>query len=318
MKLSLRLIGIFLIGFILLYGVSAQQSLEGGTSQYSIQVGGLKRTYLVHVPRKYAHGVKVAAVMMLHGAGGNAENGLEQGKWIEKSEQEGFIAIGMDGTLKDPSKHPNLLTNPRGWNSGGLGASGSDSRRKVDDVGFVNAVIDKLLQTGMVDQKRIYVTGFSNGAAMTFRVGVELSNRVAAIAPVSNALLVNAASLKQPVSLMLIWGTADPINPINGGTVRRFGQRLVRPSAENSWKTWGKLLSCPPTPQIIYEQQGVEGKALSPCQSGTEALFYSVKGMGHNWPSGRGDLPEIIVGRKSNAIDATDLIWAFFAKHNKV
>ncbi|MGA7954207.1 MAG: hypothetical protein WCA07_11885, partial [Gloeobacterales cyanobacterium] len=154
------------IGFVLLYGVSAKmsakQSFDGRTSQHSIQVGGLTRTYLVHVPRKYMHGMRVAAVLMLHGAGGNAKNGLEQGKWIEKSEQEGFIAVGLDGTLKDPSKRPNLLTNPRGWNDGGLGVS--DSRRNVDDVGFVNAVIDNLLQTGMVDQKRIYVTGFSKDA----------------------------------------------------------------------------------------------------------------------------------------------------------
>ncbi len=322
MKLPLKAIAIFLVGFLLLYGVSAKmstkQSFERGTSQYSIQVGGLKRTYLIHIPRKYAHGMKVAAVMMLHGAGGNAENALEQGKWIEKSEQEGFIAIGLDGTLKDPSKRPNLLTNPRGWNSGGLGVSDLDSRRNVDDVDFVNAVIDKFLQTGMVDRKRIYVTGFSNGAGMTFRVGVELSNRVAAIAPVSNSLLVNAASLKQPVSLILTWGTDDPLNPINGGTVTRFGKQLVRPSAENSWKTWGKLLNCPPTPKVIYDRQGVEGKALSPCQAGSEALFYTVEGMGHNWPGGRNTLPDKIVGRKSNAIDATDLIWAFFAKHNKV
>ena len=169
----------------------------------------------------------------------------------------------------------------------------------------------------MVDRKRFFVTGFSNGAGMAFRVGVELSHRIAAIAPVSNVLLVNATSLKQPVSLILSWGTADPINPINGGTVTRFGQQQVRPSAENSWKTWGKLLNCPPTPKVIYEQHGVEGKALRPCQARSEALFYSVEGMGHNWPGGRNSLPEKIVGRKSNAIDATDLIWAFFVKHSK-
>jgi polyhydroxybutyrate depolymerase len=314
------MIAIILIGFVLVYGVSvkmaAKQSFDGGTSQHSIQIDGLTRTYLVHIPHKYFLGKRVAVVIMLHGAGGNAENGLEQGKWIEKSEQEGFIAVGLNGTLKDPSQRPNLLTNPRVWNAGDLIVS--DSRGNVDDVGFVNAVIDKLLQTGMVDQKRIYVTGFSNGAGMTFRVGVELSNRIAAIAPVSNTLLITTASLKQPVSLILIWGTADPINPINGGIVTRFGQLSVRHSAEYSWKTWGGFLNCSGNSKIIYEQRGVVGKTLSPCQTGAEALFYSVEGMGHNWPGGRNNLPEKIVGRTSNAIDATDLIWEFFAKHNKV
>ncbi len=318
-KLSSRFIAIVLVGWLLFYAVSAQLSAKSAvhpkTVQYSLQIGGQTRTYRVHVPGNYKPGTKVPAVMVLHGLGGKAESALAQGKWLEKSDREGFVAVGLDGTLKNPAKRSSLLNNPRRWNAGNV--EPADRGRQADDIGFINAVIDQLLSTGMVDPKRIYVTGFSNGAAMAFRVGVELSQRVAAIAPVANTLLVNPASLQQPVPLLLIWGTADPINPINGGTVKRSGRSLVRPSAEYAWKTWGKLLHCPPTPQIIYQQQGVTGKALRPCDRGSEALFYSIEGMGHTWPGGIRYLPEPVVGRSSKAIDATDLIWTFFVKHPK-
>ncbi len=311
------------LGWLLFDGVAAKLSanlaakpaVQLKTVQHSLPIGGQTRTYRVHVPSKYQPGTKVAAVLVLHGLGGNAEKALAQGKWLEKSDQAGFIAVGLDGTLKDPANRSNLLTNPRRWNAGELGGAARGSQ--ADDIGFVNAVIDQLVQTGRVDPQRIYVTGFSNGAAMAFRVGVELSHRVAAIAPVANAMLINPTALKQPVSLLLIWGTADPVNPFNGGTVKRSGQQRVRPSADSAWKTWGKLLNCPPTPQIIYQQRGVTGTALRPCKAGSEALFYSVEGMGHTWPGGSRYLPEQVVGRSSTAIDATDLIWTFFVQHPK-
>jgi polyhydroxybutyrate depolymerase len=320
-KVPLRAIIVSLIGFVILTQVLAQKPLRPsenqGTSEHLVPFGGLQRTYILHVPQKYDPKTKVAVVIALHGSGGNARNMLQQGKWVEKSDKEGFIVVGLDGTLKDPARRPNLPMNPRGWNDGGLGLSKPDNRRNVDDVGFINAVIDRLLVTGMVDPHRIYVTGFSNGAGMTFRVGAELSERVAAIAPVANGLPVSPSSLKFPVSLILIWGTDDPINPIKGGTVMRFGENLSRASAEDSWKKWGTLLSCPPTPKTIVKQKRVEGKALAPCRAGSEAVFYRVDGLGHNWPSGGAPLPAIIVGKQSNAIDATDLIWSFFAKHKK-
>jgi polyhydroxybutyrate depolymerase len=321
-KALLKAIIVSLIGLVILTKVFAQkplrQSEDESTSNHSISFGGLQRTYVLHVPQKYVPKTKVAVVIVLHGSGGSARNMLQQGKWVEKSDKEGFIVVGLDGTLKNPARRPNLPMNPRGWNDGGLGLSKPDHRRDVDDVGFINAAIDQLLATKMADPRRIYVTGFSNGAGMTFRVGAELSERIAAIAPVSNGLLVSPSSLKFPVSLILIWGTADPINPIKGGTVKRFGENLSRPSAENSWKKWGSLLNCPPTPKTIFKQKLVEGKALAPCIAGSEAIFYRVDGMGHNWPSGGAPLPAIIVGKQSNAIDATDLIWSFFAKHKRV
>ncbi|OLP17208.1 hypothetical protein BST81_17835 [Leptolyngbya sp. 'hensonii'] len=308
-----------MIGAIVLPGfvacAEAKPVLRSGTTNGILSVGNLKRTYRIHLPPRYDDKTRLPLVIVLHGFGGNGRNGLEQGKWIEKSEREGFLVVGPEGVLKQPGQRESFLRNPRSWNSGPKETPAAV--RQVDDVGFMRALIDHLLATGWVDENRIYVTGFSNGAAMTFRVGLELSDRIAAIAPVSNTLLVQPQPLQRPVSLLLLFGTADPINPMTGGQVTRSGQTITRPAAIDSWKTWAQLLQCPAEPQIIYDRDGVKGRAFRPCTADAEALFYTVEGMGHVWPGGRNYLPERTIGKSSNAIDATDLIWEFFRRHPK-
>jgi polyhydroxybutyrate depolymerase len=313
-KITLAISAVLLIGLGLQSATVAPpiKQPEKRDLLYTIHFDGMARTYRVHVPLKYTGKTKVPIVMMLHGLGGNSKNGLEQGKWIEKSEQEGFLAVGLDGTLKYPGRREGLLSNPRSWNSGGLTGGGGST---ANDVGYVNAVIDRMEAEFAVDPNRIYLTGFSNGAAMAFRVGAALSHRIAAIAPVANALLVKVDRLQRPVSLLLIWGTADPINPIEGGKIQRSGQTTLRPSAHDSWLTWGKLLGCQLQPQTIYNQNGVVGRSFPHCNANSEAIFYTVEGMGHHWPGGRAFLPASVIGKPSQAIDATDLIWQFFQTH---
>jgi len=290
--------------------------LRPGMIERTLTVDGIERHYRVNIPVGVNLREKLPVVLFFHGFGGTSLNGLEQGKWIEKSEQEKFFAVGLDGVLKDPEKPESFLKNQQSWNSG-IDYTPS-AKQNVDDVKYTNAVIDDLiaLADGKVDEKRIFASGFSNGAGMTFRVGVELADRIAAIAPVSNMLLVSADKLSYPVSLLLIFGTADPIVPITGAK-GAFGKGVTaRPSAEESWQTWAKLLNCTDSaPSTIYDKDGVKGMAYTACDGGAEPEFYTVKGMGHAWPGGRGFLPATLVGPSSNAINATDIIWTFFMKH---
>lgn len=291
----------------------AQGSLKLGLNNYRIVVEKTERTFVGFVPRPFEAARKYPVVIMLHGYGGNGKNALEQGRWAEKAEKEKFIVLGLDGTREKETKRDNILTNPQSWNSG----SGDTAAelKDIDDVGFVRAVIEWVVKLGNADPDRVYVTGFSNGAGMTFRVGAELSDLVAAIAPVSNGLFVDVEKLDRPTSLLMIWGTADPLNPYNGGPVNRFGIKSTRASAEDSFKTWARLLNCPNPPKILIDKDTVNARAYSPCDKNSEAIFYTIEGMGHNWPSGRSFLPQAIVGKPSDAIDATDVIWDFFVKH---
>ena len=93
----------------------------------------------------------------------------------------------------------------------------------ADDVAFISATIDRLEAGDGVDPDRVYVTGLSRGAMMTYRLGCELSGRVAAIAPVSGNMATADGSadvpctLDRPVSVLAIHGTADGTIPIAGG-----------------------------------------------------------------------------------------------------
>jgi polyhydroxybutyrate depolymerase len=280
------------------------------TSEYTVEIDGIDRSYLVYLPSNYDGATNLPVVLLFHGFSGKAADIIAQGHWRQKAEQEGFIIVALNGKPKVPELPADPATNPRSWNDGGLTDAGVNT---ANDVGFTNAVIDQLEANFAVDRDRIYAAGFSNGAAMTWRVGAALSHRIAAIAPVSNALLAQVKTLALPVSALLIWGTADPITPINGGDIYRAGQITHRPSAEYSWQTWGQMLNCAPDAQTIYDQDGVWGRSFNNCQADSTAEYYMITGFDHNWPGYRNAL-----GSTSDGINATDLIWDFFVKHPRV
>ena len=107
-----------------------------------------------------------------------------------------------------------FLLNPYIWRDGR-----DDLHGKIDDVGFFRTLLDKLEAVLPIDHRRVFVTGFSNGGAMSFTLGAGLSNRIAAIAPVCTQSFVDAAELKRPLPVCYIVGTADPLIPFHGGSV---------------------------------------------------------------------------------------------------
>ncbi|MBY0423556.1 MAG: hypothetical protein K2Q06_14715, partial [Parvularculaceae bacterium] len=222
-----------------------------------------------------------------------------------------------DGTVEHAERRPRFFGNPRSWNAGAETGS-SASVRGVDDAGFLRALIDDWVAAGRVDPDRIYVTGFSNGAGMAFRAGVDLSDRVAAIAPVANALLTPAERLARPVSLIMIWGDADPLNPYGGGKVRRTAGSVERPGAAASLQRWRGLIGCDAAKRATQKiEPTVTLDVSGPCKDGSEAVLYSIAGMGHQWPGGNVVLRSIS-GPGSDALDATETIWRFFERHPRV
>lgn len=273
---------------------------------------GLARSYVIHAPASVS-GREVPLVIVLHGQGGDGANVLEQGYWTQKADAEGFIVLAPEGVPERPERPARFMGNRRSWNSG-PGTGSPAQLRNIDDVGFIRAVVADVRRSHGVDARRIYATGFSNGAAMAFRVGAEMPDVVAAIAPVANGLLVPVERLARPVSLLMIWGVDDPLNPFAGGRVERGGQTVVRPSAEESWRRWADLLDCSGAPPIERSIGKVTSRSFSRCRDGSEATLVAVDGLGHQWPGGRVYL-RVVSGPGSNAINATDAIWSFFASH---
>jgi polyhydroxybutyrate depolymerase len=285
----------------------------------TIRLGELDRHYNVHVPPGYDGKTSEPVVIMLHGGGGTGKAAVAETGWGAKADEAGFLAVFPDAMPPDPTKPSRFSTNPQLWNDG------SDrfypGQNAPDDVGFLNAMLDDLLARFAVDERRIFVTGFSNGASMSFRIGAELSKRIAAIAPVAGALWLEPITLERPVPMIYITGTADPLNLIEGGVPKLAtgGRDKVRakpkPPVRDSILKWSKALDCPVTPRDTSEANGVRTEIYGPGRDGAEVVYITVEGLGHAWAGGKSLLPEFMVGKRSDKIKATDAIWEFFQTH---
>lgn len=285
---------------------------QPGEHWLTLHVGAWERKALVHTPEGYDGKKPLPVVLFLHGAGGSAENAAHDYGWEEKADREHFLAVFPQGLPARPGQRGRLLTNPNIWRDG----RPEIRDRGVDDVAFLRQLLDTLEERGLLDARRLYVTGFSNGAGMTFHLGIVLSDRIAAIAPASSGMFDTNPSLTHPIPMLYITGTADPLNPIQGGTVRLpWGTTTQKPPIQKSIETWRRLLDCPPTPKSVRDSGGVRCAVYGPGQDNSEVVYYTIEGMGHHWPGSKERLPKRIVGPVSDPIRATDVIWAFFAKH---
>jgi polyhydroxybutyrate depolymerase len=304
------------IGVMGLAGSGRTKKTRPDDQVFGITVDGLERRYRVYVPTRYNKNMPAPVLIMFHGGGGTARAALWETGWAEKSDEEGFLAVFPEGTRVDPSKPARFVGNPQTWNDGSNRLTVGAVKRHIDDTSFVNGLIDDLIGRFNVDDRRIYATGFSNGASMAFRAGRELSRRLAAIAPVAGNDWSDKATIDRPIPVLYITGTADPLNPIEGGEITiRSGTFGKKPPVRELIQKWVKMLDCHLEPRVVYDKDGVNGLAYSPCREGAEVIFYKIEGMGHTWSGGISILPERIVGKTSDKIKANDLIWEFFEKH---
>jgi len=299
--------------------LSHGRRLSSGHHRFTLTADGLERTYIVHVPSNYDARTQFPLVVMLHGGGGTASTALWETGWVEKADKSGFIVVFPNAMARDPSRRSSFARNPQLWNDGS--ERFYPGQKAPDDVRFITAVLDDLSARLMIDRKRVFVTGFSNGASMSFRVGAELSIRVAAIAPVAGALWFDPPVFKRSVSMCYITGTADPLNLIEGGVPKLAsgGSDEVRakpkPPVRESILKWVKALDAPVTPASVSNSNGVRTETYGPGRDGAEVVYIAVDGLGHTWAGGRSLLPESMVGETSDKIKATDIIWDFFQKH---
>jgi polyhydroxybutyrate depolymerase len=281
----------------------------------NVRLGGFDRHFIVHVPPSFDAKGKLPVVIMLHGAGGTGQQSMEQTEWDRKADREDFIVALPDGVAEDPKRPASFLLNPQTWNEGsGRHASG---KRNDGDVEFIAYIIDAVEARYGADPNRIFVTGFSNGASMTFRVGVELSDKVAAIAPVAGHLLIHGPQLKHPLPMLYIIGRDDPLELPNGGVLRIRGEDVRQPPIEQNLLQWRQLDGCPSKPSSDARSAGVERISFGDCDGGVEVVEYFVDDMGHVWPGGINRLPARLVGKTSDRLNATDVIWDFFKAHPK-
>ena len=309
----------FLIIFLPLEFISGQQKSSYGNFNESIVCKGIQRNFILHLPGNTSEFGLRPLVIALHGGGGDAEGmvKLTKGKFDKLADKDGFIVIYPDGF----EKH---------WNDGRKGEETGyrSQEQEVDDIGFISDLIDKMIRERKADSSRVYVTGMSNGAMMSYRCGCELSEKIAAIAPVAGNIPENLAHVckpVRPVSVLAINNTKDPLMPYDGGEVTGpFGKKKIGKvlSAEKSIEFWVKFNGCKSEP-IKSELPDKDSKDGTTIQlsifnggiSNSEVLFYTIEGGGHTWPGGYPYLGEWIIGKTSGDMDACEVIWEFFKRH---
>ena len=309
-----------LLACIVSRAAANSQEARPGEHTLTLKVGELERRYIVHVPPRYTDITNMPVVIMFHGGGGTARGAMRETGWARKADLEGFLAVFPEATPPDPTKPSRFGSNGQTWNDGSGRFHAGE--RNVPDVAFVRALLDDLDARFAVDGRRIYATGFSNGASMAFRVGVDLAARFAAVAPFAGTLWLKQPKLDQPVSLYYITGDADPLNPFEGGTPQfatggasRDMHLQAKPPAREFVAAWARALGCESEPKPAARVPGVTTVVYGGGRDGAEVLFTIIHEQGHIWPGGANQLPESMVGKPTDALKATDAIWSFFKSH---
>lgn len=254
---------------------------------------------------------RLPVLIMLHGAGGTAAVADQQTGWAARAPADGFILALPEGTPRESAAPPAFRLNPQLWNDGS--GRGHVARRGVDDVGFIVALIEHLVRESEADRSRVYVTGFSNGASLAFRLAAERPDVITAIAPVAGHCWVEPRPFARAVPLLHIAGAEDPLNPLAGGEVATpWGHSEYHPPIRRSIERWSAACGCGSL-QERTDPAGVRWTEGVDCAGKTDVRLAVVPGLGHVWPGGPRLLPEATVGRASQVLPGTPTIWSFFS-----
>jgi polyhydroxybutyrate depolymerase len=269
----------------------------------SIDLGESTRKYLLNLPPTYDAGSNFPLVVALHGFGGTASQMEQDYKLTAKSNQAQFVIVYPEGTK---SNGPLKL---QSWNAGTC--CDDAANQNVDDVGFISQLIQKLVQQFKINPKKVYVTGMSNGAMMTYRLACEIPSQIAAIAPVSGTLLTRQpCQPSRPVPVLHIHSAIDTKVPYKGGVGLA---NYYFPPVDSALHVWAAINGCSTSPRVVFDSTLYTKSQYVSCAAGTTVELNLTKDGGHSWPGGLQPRPG--ADPVSKAFDATDMIWDFFQQY---
>jgi polyhydroxybutyrate depolymerase len=314
---------------------SAQRPAGPGMS-VCVTPGWDDRDFVLHLPSAFDGRRPLPLVLALHGGGGRKETmnaltceGGEEGHptcLVTGAEARGMIVVVPDGTANGLGY--------RTWNAGGegVGACNRACEDHVDDIGYLRALVDHVKKLVPVDEARVYVTGFSNGASMSHRAACEMSDVVAAIAPVSGAnqfaFAGGACAPERAVPVLHMHGELDPCWPFAGGpgqcpfepdgTYGDVASTMVGTAARPGWARVNRCQGDEPAREelpTVGDGTAAARERWSGCAADVELL--RITGAGHTWPSGQQYLKAKTSGAVSHAVVGTDVVLDFLAKQKR-
>jgi len=287
------------------------------------------RSYRIHIPPSYNNQKPMPLVFVLHGSGVSANSYSTKiySEMNKKADEEGFIVVYPNGEILRFSnylKHPIAFL----WDLYSLAFISREWNRwddnNIDDVDFIRNLINHLEMKLNVNSSRIFITGISGGAMMTYRLGAELSNRIAAIAPIAGGIggIGYASEPDDSISPYII---PKPINPIpviafngmqdeavhyEGGWKQVFEWNsdelwVYTVSVNESISFWVENNNCNPVPQIYKskDERIITRIHNNDIDESDVVLVTYIEG-GHEW-----------FKSPPHEISAIDIMWEFFEQH---
>jgi len=247
---------------------------------------GIIRTYVVYEPSLDPNPDGYPLVIGLHGTGADGATQIATAGLVLKANQEKFIVACPDALLNNTFTYFNV------------GGSFEELTNGTDDLGFISELIDTMIANYNVDTTRIYVMGFSNGSAMSYRVAAELSHKIAAIGAVSGQMVYEYCNPEFSVPILHFHGLSDTLIPYEGTD--------IIPSVESVMEIWRRVNDCYSIPYTIFNEPGIIGKKWPSFNGKGDVILYTIQDQEHEWPR-----PATL------NISATDVIWDFLVLHQR-
>jgi len=285
--------------------------LSSSIIEKTIKHNGLDRTYSFYKPKGLQPLSPLVIVFHRAKSSGIQMRELTGYRFDKIADDDNFIVVYPDGYEGN-------------WNDCRKSAKDSAHKLNIDDVGFIKSLIDLFVKEYSIDRSRVFLTGLSNGGHMCFKLAMEISDKIRAIAAIAAHIPVkenNSCSIPHvPVSILLVSGTNDPINPFEGGDVSilgiiKKGQVL---SAMGTVEFWLKAFGISASPTFLKfpdkkpdDGSWIDRKTWS-SKGNNQIALYTVHGGGHTIPGTKQHL-SFFWGKTNQDIIMVDEIMKFFS-----
>jgi polyhydroxybutyrate depolymerase len=240
-----------------------------GETNESIMVGGMNRTYVLHIPPKYDGKTPLPVIFDYHPLGGTGSSQKSLSGWGTLADDKGIIMVWPDGIGNS-------------WNVGRCCSTAQS--QKIDDVAFTKAILTALEKQACIDAKRVYATGCSNGGGMAFKIACDAANVIAAVAPVDFDCVTGAAANPscgscmpaRPISELQFRGTSDTAVPYAGGS---GPAGTLFPGAEENFSEWKDINQCTGSAAPLADHAACS--TYPTCEGGVQTVLCTVQNGTH-------------------------------------
>lgn len=296
-----------------LSGCGADTEAAPGTERLTMSSNGLPREYELAIPPSYDPMAPHPLIVDLHGATSTVEQQDLFSNLNAEGTARGYVVLTPQATDAVLSIGDEKVAGPF-WNIAPNQSARPEGAQ--DDIGFLAGLIDSTVAELCIDQARIYLTGFSNGAGMSAALACAMPGRIAAIAPVSGINLAPTCDRLEAVSVIAFHGDADPLVPYAGDSAASV--EIGNESVEATVASYAAAVGCDPDPQLSAPYDDIAERTWTGCDPGTAVELFTVLGGGHTWPGMLNDLdPAELAALGSNQalVEAAGVDLAAVAGH---